>query len=173
MAVTLAWKDKSKKTINSGTVEQTYVIPDDQNQKAIIGLGFAVDDSNLKRMTVTLRDVNTGETSTESVGDPGQSIEWECVLNAEGLVLTGIGLNAGERTMYPGYLYAQKVEATASSTGYLGTLLGRFQNDSVDKEESRYVPPIGNSKIIVGLEVGVRKGDIAALYLWQATLATS
>jgi hypothetical protein len=75
--------------------------------------------------------------------------------------------------MYPGYLYAQKVEATASSTGYLGTLLGRFQNDSVDKEESRYVPPIGNSKIIVGLEVGVRKGDIAALYLWQATLATS
>lgn len=169
MSIILKWENATRKTINSGTVEQSYILTD--TSKAIIGLGFAIDDSNVKAMKVDLIDLNTKAKSSATVGDKKQGIEWECVINADDYVLTGLGLNAGNTTMYPGYLYGQKIEEGASNSGYLSGMIGRFQNKSVDKEESRYIPAVDNTQIIVGVEVGVKDGDIAALYITQATLA--
>lgn len=168
MSIILKWENAARKTINSGTVEQSYNLTD--TSKAIIGLGFAVDDSNVKAMKISLIDLNTKAKSTVTAGSTNQGIEWDCVINADDYVLTGLGLNAGTTTMYSGYLYGQKIEEGASSSGYLSSMIGRFQNASVDKEETRYVPAVGNTQIIVGIEVGVKDGDIAALYITQATL---
>jgi hypothetical protein len=168
LAKNLSWIDKEEKTLNSGTIEEEYVLTD--INEAIVGLGFGIHHSNLKRMKVWIRNVNTGGVRTHDQGDMSVNIQWQCAITADHYVLTGLGLNAGKNEMYPGYLYGQKVDYASSSSGYLAHMVGRFQNASVDKEETPYRPSVSNTKIIVGLGVGVRKGDIAALKLYLATL---
>ncbi|KAB2913504.1 MAG: hypothetical protein F9K23_16910 [Bacteroidetes bacterium] len=169
---TLAWEvDGSKETINSGTVEKKFILdPDTESHMVIVGLGFSVDDSNLKTLNAKLLNLETGNTDWYTEDSSGNHVkvyssnaETETVCS-NGYVVTGMGLNAGDTKMYTTELYGQAFDVMdIEDNTYLGTKVYTFGDGD---PETKYKPTTGNDRIIRGLEVGVYHGDVGALYLY-------
>lgn len=169
---TLYWEsDGSRETINSGTIEKSFILnPETESQKVIVGIGLSVDDSNVSELTVKLLDMLTGTSDWYTQNSDGthklvysDTTETETVCD-NGFVVTGVGLNAGDHEMYQSVLYGQAFDVMdIDKNNYLGTQIYAFGKSDA---ETTYKPSTGNDRIITGIEIGVYKGDVGALYLY-------
>lgn len=174
----LCWEPSGERlTINSGTIEQRFILnPEKENTKVIIGLGFKVDDSNLTVLNAQLLDLRTGEKGWFTQNADGTHVavyqsNTETTTSCDnGYVVTGLAVNAGDKQMYPCKLYAQGIDVMNhyNTTGdFLNETIVTFGTQT--EPENSYVPTEGNSRIITGIEMGVYKGDVGALYLTFGT----